>query len=595
MKIKTEFRRWFLPVAILVGLGLMSVIATPVAAQSYPGPFFSISLLAPNTSTARNQWATLMVEQLPKIGINVDIFDHTGWAQIGPRTWGHPGPYPIPTYAEGGYDILFVGNGWGLDFDPTGLFTSDGITPVGDNFYQYASEEMDWVVGNYTQSFVFAERMEYAKDIQAILYEDNPSLCIIYPTSLYPHDVNFEGWNGLLWASSYQPMENWSLGSGVEEFHYATNGDFVDFHPLLFEATYDAEWLHQIYNGLVERDPLMGNSYQPRILESLSTTDGVTYDCVLKDDLYWADGTPITTEDIEYNFLLAIDPNLGHSTLSFNEQYIDEDTVTIINAKEFTLTFLQPYVFQDSNLATYLIPKHIWSTIDPANHAAQAVTWATSEPEKLIGCGPYKMAEYDGTNSIIHLTKNEYFDDYWGSEPIIDDIYFEYYSNAEGAISALASGQIDLINAQFFIQPEQLIGVSGITYTLVDDPGNQEMCINMEHPYIGNGELLPIAGWESAKKIRKAISHIIPREIIVEEILGGLGFPGVTHWPKVSLGFDEDLPYYEYSIETALAYMEAAGYDTTVTTNESGIGLVVVMSILAFAGASQVFFLKRRK
>ena len=115
------------------------------------------------------------------------------------------------------------------------------------------------------------------------------------------------------------------------------------------------------------------------------------------------------------------------------------------------------------------------------------------------------------------------------------------------------------------------------------------------HPYLGTGELCPISDPESGKYIRKAISHMVPRQVIVDEILDGLGYPGVTHWPKVSIGFDETLEPYEYSIETALAHMAAAGYDVTITTEISGIGLIVFMSILALAGASQVFFLKRRK
>jgi ABC-type transport system substrate-binding protein len=572
----------------------MTFLATPTMAARNPGPFFEISILAPNTSTARNQWATLMVEQLPKIGIAVDVFDHTGWAQIGPRTWSHPGPYPIPPYSEGGYDILFVGNGWGLDFDPTGVFTSDGITPVGDNFYQYASQEMDWAVANYTQSFVFEERMNYAQDIQELLYEDNPSICLLYPTSLYPHIEELVGWDPLLWASSYQAMENWSI-AGETEFHFATPGDFVDFHPLLYEATYDAEWLHQIYNCLVERDPLQDNAYEGRILESFSTTDGMSYSCKLRPDLYWADGTAITTDDIIYNYQLLATPTLGHTTYSFITQYIDNDTVVKIDDDEFTMNFLQPYVFQDSNLASYLLPEHIWAPIAPENHGAQAVAWATSDPGKLFGCGPYVLEEYDGTNAVIHLSKNEYFDDYWGTEPYFDDIYFEYYSNKEGAISDMISGSIDMIGSQFFVQEDDLTGLTGITFTTVDDPGNQEMALNMEHPYLGTGELLPIPGWESAKHVRKAISHIVPRQVIVDEILDGLGTPGVTHWPSASLGFDDSLVHYEYSIATALAHMEAAGYDITISTTTTGIGLVVVMGILAFAGATQVFFLKRRK
>jgi len=195
---------------ILIGMNFIPGINLEKAVGANPGPFFAISILAPNTNPARNQMAVFMVEQLPKIGIAIDVFDHTGWSQISPRTWGYPGPYPIPTYSEGGYDILFVGWSWGLDFDPTGLFDSPSITPVGDNFYQYNSQEMDWAIGNYTSSFVTADRIEYAKDIQALLYEDLPQITIIYPQSLYPMDVNFSqtSWDGLLWANNYQPMEN---------------------------------------------------------------------------------------------------------------------------------------------------------------------------------------------------------------------------------------------------------------------------------------------------------------------------------------------------------------------------------------------------
>ncbi len=118
--------------------------------ESNPEPFFSISILVPNTSSARPQFTTLMVEQFPKIGIGIDVFDHTGWAQITPRTWGYPGPYPIPPYSEGGYDILFVGWSWGFDWDPTGLYDSPAITPNGDNFYQYNNPEMDNAINSYT-------------------------------------------------------------------------------------------------------------------------------------------------------------------------------------------------------------------------------------------------------------------------------------------------------------------------------------------------------------------------------------------------------------------------------------------------------------
>ncbi len=575
-------------------LGIMPMLSAPAQALTV-GPFFSISILAPNSNPARNQWATLMVEQLPKIGIEVDIFDHTSWSQIYPRTWDYPGPYPIPSYAEGGFDILFVGWGWGLDWDPTGLFDTPGIVPNGDNFYQYSSQDMDDAIGNYTASFITADRIEYAEDIQALLYEDLPQITIIYPRSLYPMADDFSGWDSLLWASSYQPMENWAVGAQTD-FHYGVPADFVDFHIYQYESVYDAYWLRQIYNGLIERQPIT-RQWGNRLADSFTSTDGLTWLVDINPDAKWADGTALTAADVNYSYNLLIDPLFGNNDLAFWQQYIDTNSVTIINDYQVQITFLKPFVFQESNLAVDLVPEHIWSPYSPDLHEALAIDWAVTAPEKMFGAGPYKMVSYDGTNQVIHLERNDYFDDWSGVTPNFDDIYFEFYANKEGALSALATGALDMVDSQFSAQLDEIADLPGVVYELVEDPGTQEMGINMEHPYLGTGESCPIATAESAKHIRKAISHMVPRDVIVEEILNGIGAPGITGMPDVAVGFDETLVPYEYSLQTALDHMEAAGFDVPdiPTTLPSGIGLVVLMSILALAGASQVFFLKRRK
>ncbi|MHA1125799.1 MAG: ABC transporter substrate-binding protein [Candidatus Heimdallarchaeota archaeon] len=524
-----------------------------------PPPFFTISILAPNTSPARNQWATLMVEQLPRIGIGIDIFDHTSWSQIIPRTWGHPGPYPIPSYENGGYDILFVGWGWGLDFNPTGLFDTPSIVPNGDNFYQYSSQAMDDAINNYTSTFRAVDRIEYAKDIQALLYEDLPQISIIYPIALYPYTEGFTGWDGLLWASSYQSMENWSIGDATE-FHYATPADFEDFHIYHYESVYDGQWLNQIYTGLIKREP---STYQwgESLAYKITSFDGLSWIIDLNPIALWADGTPLTAYDVKYSYNLLIDPNFGNPDLAYWQQYLDNNSVEIINDHQVEITFLQPYVFQESNLAVALIPKHIWEVIDPADQEAQAITWAATDPSKLFGAGPYKLANYDGSIGIIHLKVNPYYDDWTGITPNFDDIYFEFYSNKEGALNALTTGVIDMVDSQFSSQLDEVTDLPGVSYELIDDPVQYEMGINMEHPYLGTGVSCPIADAESAKHIRKAISHMVPRKVIVDEIRDGLAREGVTAWCPATHGFDESLEPYEYSIALAKDEMRAAGYE----------------------------------
>lgn len=159
----------------------------------------------------------------------------------------------------------------------------------------------------------------------------------------------------------------------------------------------------------------------------------------------------MTVEDVIYNYQLAVTASLGHTTYSYNTLYWDNNSVVKIDDDDFTVEFLQPYVFQEGNLANPLLPKHIWESVAPADQAEQAVTWAREDPEKLFGFGPYKFGSWDDTNGVIRLDKNDDFVTYWGSEPEFDEIYFEFYSNKEGAISALAGGDIDFVDAEFYV------------------------------------------------------------------------------------------------------------------------------------------------
>ncbi|MCE7745098.1 MAG: hypothetical protein GPJ52_08205 [Candidatus Heimdallarchaeota archaeon] len=590
--------------AIVMLVFVLSVFTeTRVVEAGNPGPFFSVSILAPSTCPARNQWPSIMVEELPTIGIGIDVFDHTGWAQISPRTWGYPGPYPIPQYSEGGFDILFVGWGWGLDIDMKGLFDTPSFVPNGDNFYQYSRPEMDWAIGNYSNSYLVEERIYWAKKIQEYLYEDVPAATITYPLDLFAHDTNLDAssWSPLLWDTSYQDMANWSI-LGQSEFRYATPADFEDFHTMKTESVYDAQWTQQIYGGLVERtsEAPYNNTYAPYGATTYSSADGLTYDIQINPNLVFADGSVCNASDVEYSYNLLINPNFGQPDFGFYSKYITNESVVINSEFEVTITFNQSYVFQDCNLAVDILPKHIWEGIAPADQENQAVTWATDDTldSKLMGIGPYYLHDYDGINGIIHLKANTHWTDWGGHEPQnFNDIYFEFWSNKEGALSALAAGTIDMVDSQFSPQLSEI--PVGVKYELVSAPGSQEMAFNNLHPIIGTGELCPISSPESGKHIRKAMSHIIPRQKIVDEILNGLGIPGVTPWPRAAVGFDETLKPFEYNRNLALKYMKLAGYDVPdeyFSPNINlGIGFGTIMGILSLVGGSIYTISKIRK
>ena len=101
---------------VIMGIGLVCLCAFSFLViieqtSSVTTPLFYMDLLTPNTNLNRIMWSELIASELPQIGIGIGINNFTGWAGIMPRTWSYPVGVDydyIPTYADGGFDALFV-------------------------------------------------------------------------------------------------------------------------------------------------------------------------------------------------------------------------------------------------------------------------------------------------------------------------------------------------------------------------------------------------------------------------------------------------------------------------------------------------------
>ncbi|HUT80594.1 MAG TPA: ABC transporter substrate-binding protein [Candidatus Bathyarchaeia archaeon] len=557
-------------------------------------PFFSISLLAPTYMAGPNPWALEMQEQLPKIGIGVNLVDVTSWTEIYSRSWAYPGTLPVPTYAEGGFDILFQGWSSSLDWNPKGLYDSDSIIPSGNNVYQYSSQEMDWAISNYSSSLTAEDRNYWGAEVQSILYGDLPEISMVYPKNLVVMDDQFTSWDGVLWENDHHTMENWSI-PGQTEFRYAIPSEIDDFYIYTCNSLFDEQWLNQIYTGLVTRstDPNDNHQYIPNLATTIESTDGMNYTITLNPNVKFADGVKLNATDIEYSYTIIMDPEFDNPSESIWAKNLEVQSITILDEFELKISFKEPYVFQDRNLALPILPKHIWLNVTAEYQKSQAANWASLTPNKLVGTGPYYLEEYNTTYDFIHLKRNNYYDDWSGITPYFEDIYFEFYTNKESALSDLENENLDMICSHFTIQLDE-IPETNCKYELVKDPSVQEMVINMNNPYFGTGELCPIASAESARHIRRAISYMVPREDLVNEVLFGLGEPGVTGCPSAATVFDESLLPMEYSLELALAEMEATGIYFSYASSAS-IDLPYILSILGLVGCCSILFKKIKR
>lgn len=566
-------------------------------------PFFSITLLAPNTGSAP-PWVYFddyIAPEIEKIGIDVNCVC-TMLGYITPRVWNYPGPYPIPKYSEGGYDIFLGSYSWICEWNPKGLFETTAITPNGDNYYQFSNPEMDLIISNLNNSINEQEKLDLLKDAQEILYNELPVIPIVEPAMMYIHNENLSGQNFFLWSTSQQSMYNWSL-SDQNILRFAIEYDEFNFYPSIHYNYYyyNVGIKNQIYPGLMERNLKTKYCSSNLLINNISTLDGLTYSITINSDILWADGTPFTIEDIIYNYQLAVTPYDLNYLYDEACQYWDNNSVVKLSDTDFSFTFKKKQLFQERFFTLPLLPKHIWEFVAPENHYQAATNWSQNFPEKIFGCGPYKLGEYNETQ--ITLVKNDFYEFIRGNNANFNEIhfknYYNYYYAQREVLDAFEENEIDIILPEFFESGFTIYDGRNFTNSIVPSGGLWEIGINMYHPYLGTGESCPIAGEESAKHIRRAINFIIPRDEIILDLYNGYALPGITSCPSTSFGFDNSLTPIPNSYLLALEEMVAAGFDVEnilhASTSFVGLSFVEYLILLALVGGNFILITFKSK
>ena len=581
-----------------------SVSLGQTTAQQSINEVFKINLLSPNTSAARNQWSLLMEQLLPQIGIGITFHESTGWGNIAPRSWSYPFiDYDyIPTYPEGGYDILFVGWSWPLDLNLQSLYETSAITPNGDNHYQYSNPTYDTKLEEYMAELDPAARITLAYELQAILYEDQPAIPIVYPRSLFGFKEGLMGIDPLLIASSGHRAENWD----DPEDHiikYAIPADLKEWNIYVAESFYDIQWMQCVYGAIAQR-AIETHVWEPQVASDFSVSeviDGkINVTVNLDPDMKFSDGSSVLPEDIKYSYELHMTPAVGSSNYgTLTKWFPTNDSIEITTpgvGGQVVFKFSSVFNLWDSilNLAPIIDKSEIEPLISTYGYAIfNEIPGTGNVGWSLVkSCGPFMVDTFDSVNSVVKMVPNPYWADSLasgGEAPLLNELYLTYVSGKDTAVAELITGNIDIMDAQYFPNIADF-STSGVEGVLVKDPSHQEMSVNMLHPIIGTGELTPLGTPEAAKYIRKAISHTCPRQIIVDEILQGLGAPATTAIPDSVVGYDESLEPYVYDLELAREYMEMAGYTLTATEGVGIPGLV----LLAFLGLSALEILRRK-
>lgn len=589
----TISRKVIIQILFLFLFILPLILPTSVVITSGNQTLFSITFLFGYLYDDENLASSYTAQELAKLGINADFHVESHM-----ELYTRYNQSPIPTFAEGGYDI-HTGISlvdWG-ELDLISRLHSNEIGLYGWNGLQYNNSEMDLMLENHNQSYTDEDHIYYLNKIQNILHEDLPLIPVIYRAKPHYHNESLGGWDGVLWENGCPYLEE-SFIPGKTEFHIATSYNYRDLFFYRIDNYPDVYWMNQIYRGLIKRQA-DNYTWGPSLATSYESNNGINWTFHLDQNASWADGQPLTADDVVFSYQIVLNSSTDAHRYYYYSDFLNNESIIKVdnNTVQFNVKKFDKYVMSLFDLALY--PKHIWESVPFENMDQQAADWAYNDvldSQKIFGAGPYYLEDYDEINKIIHLKKNNYYQNLtFFDEPYFDDIYFHYYYGTATAEEMISDG-MDLICPDFtfmHLSPD----VPELTKSLISDGYMMHMSVNQLHPILGTGELCPIAGAESAKHVRKAIAHAIPRDIIVSHCYETRAKPAELPLQDILVGYNNSLPHYDYSLEKAREHLIAAGYDVPELSTTVSIGLAFneIVSIIAFIGGSLILLRKRIK
>lgn len=306
-------------------------------------------------------------------------------------------------------------------------------------------------------------------------------------------------------------------------------GQPIAINPILSEGNdADRDLTHLVFSDLMS----LSASYK-------ADQDNKTWNIILKDNLRWSDGKPLTTDDVIFT-IESLQNSESRSPLSLSWQGV---IVNRISEREIEFTLRTPYVFFLDNLRELLpIPKHIWGQIPVANFR---LSQFNLEP---VGNGPYKYSSLekrdDGFVTAYHLVTNPYFAQ---DKPFINEFTVRFYQNPSDLIDAFNSKQIDGFGG---INPKNISDIRlGNTLLEKTMPRYYAIFFNKN-----------VAGLSDPNVI-SAMQMAVNKQDIVDAVFGGKAF--VVNEPVLPIteGYDKNSdPGNQFTPDKANELLEKGGW-----------------------------------
>jgi ABC-type transport system substrate-binding protein len=349
-------------------------------------------------------------------------------------------------------------------------------------------------------------------------------------------------------GSSGQPHTGGQAVFGAEQWPQCLNPitscSFASWYFYTIQEQVMPQMMRLSVDNKFEASPLLTEAPSLDNGEVKQVGKGMQVTYHLNPDAVWADGKPITSEDVDFTWK-AIMNTVGTVSTSGYDQITSIDTsdpeTAVIHFKTVYVDW--PDLF-GGNLG-YVIEKAAFPDANP-DKPDLSKDMATDVP---FSGGPWILKSWDKSQAV--LVRN---DKYWGDKALLDQVTFVRRQNQSTEINSILTGEVDAI----FPQPSNVSLLqqfsSNPNVKSVGGPSNYYEALHMN-----NADPL-----FKDPKVREAMLYATDRQSVVNVIIK-LNNPQATVLNCLGWWIPEnchpDFAQFTYQPDKAMQILESDGYD----------------------------------
>jgi peptide/nickel transport system substrate-binding protein len=499
-----------------------------------PVPEIDFLTWVPAKFMAYYETSNYIAEEWKKLGLKVNL-----------NQQNMPNPLLTLWFKEHKFDcVVSVLSGLPIRMEPDfftySQFNSKNTAPGDWNVGEWSNAEFDDVGAKQLGIYDPEKRRPLIYRLQEILQEEQPDTVVYYEVqnmgiNTKNCDLDYiEAPDGLrsIWNQvRFTPKGN------AKVLKVGRISDQQTWNPVAAIQSDDFEVLRMVYDYLVQIGPK--GQVEMWAAEKVETLNDVTIEVTMKKGRKFSDGKPLTAKDVKFTCEYMKQWNAPF----FTKYLAPIKTIDLVDEYKLRFNLEKPFApFIMNTLGQVpILPEHVWKDVVEREKLAKPQDYRNIP---VVGSGAYIMEYWKEAAEYLLKANKDHF-----AAPKAD-LLFIVYGSRELCNNALKKGEID-INIQN-LPPEAVKDFAtdkNIKIFKVPSNGYTGIRFQCNRPVFKH------------KALRVALSHAIPYQKIIDEVLGGYAAPSATPiTPVNAFWHNKNLKMREYNLEKARQILKEAGF-----------------------------------